>query len=102
MSGPEHRLTRRTTLTGAAGIAAATALSPYTPLLNRALAAGMRAPDSLPDPSRPAGTPDPRLPFDHVVVVMQENHSFDNYLGMLPRRGRPAADGFTFDAAGHP
>jgi phospholipase C len=102
MSGPEHRLTRRTALSGAAGIAAATALSPYAPLLNRALAAGMRAPDSLPDPSRPAGTPDPKLPFDHVVVVMQENHSFDNYFGMLPRRGRPGADGFTFDAAGNP
>jgi phospholipase C len=36
------------------------------------------------------------------VVVMMENHSFDNYLGMLPRRGQPLADGFTFDAAGRP
>jgi phospholipase C len=25
-----------------------------------------------------------------------ENHSFDHYLGMLPKRGQPKADGFTF------
>lgn len=25
-----------------------------------------------------------------------ENHSFDNYFGMLPMRGQPLADGFTF------
>jgi len=34
--------------------------------------------------------------------VMQENHSFDNYLGMLPVRGQPLADGFAFDRAGRP
>ena len=33
---------------------------------------------------------------------MQENHSFDNYLGMLPVSGQPRADGFTFNAAGEP
>ena len=89
-------------LRGGAGIAAAGAVAPYAPLLGRAAALGPRAPDQLPDPSRPAGTIDPTMPFDHVVVVMQENHSFDNYLGMLPRRGQPRADGFTFDAAGRP
>ena len=31
-----------------------------------------------------------------------ENHSFDNYFGMLPVRGQPLADGFKFDANGHP
>lgn len=50
----------------------------------------------------PAGTPDPNIPIEHVVVVMMENHSFDNYLGMLPKHGRPAADGFRFDGAGNP
>ena len=35
--------------------------------------------------------------IDHIVVVMQENHSFDNYLGMLGR-----GDGFTLDHKGHP
>jgi phospholipase C len=42
------------------------------------------------------------MPFDHIVCLMQENHSFDNYFGMLPRRGQPAADGFTFDTQGTP
>ena len=40
--------------------------------------------------------------MEHVVVVMMENHSFDNYFGMLPRRGLSRADGFRFDRAGHP
>ena len=59
-----------------------------------------RQPDSLPDPSKPAGTVNDAMPFDHVVVVMMENHSFDNLLGELPRVGQPAADGLTFDSAG--
>jgi phospholipase C len=40
--------------------------------------------------------PDRSLPFDHIVVVMMENHSFDNVLGALPVRGQPLADGLTF------
>jgi phospholipase C len=34
----------------------------------------------------------------HIVVLMMENHSYDNYLGMLADRG----DGFTLDSAGRP
>ncbi|HEY2507357.1 MAG TPA: alkaline phosphatase family protein [Streptosporangiaceae bacterium] len=34
----------------------------------------------------------------HIVILMQENHSYDNYLGMLAGRG----DGFTLDADGRP
>ena len=34
----------------------------------------------------------------HIVIVMQENHSYDNYLGMLTGRG----DGFTLGADGMP
>ena len=60
----------------------------------------IREPDSLPDPTRPTGSVDERLPFDHIVVVMMENHSFDNVLGALSRFGQPAADGLTFDAGG--
>src|SRR4051794_41052116 len=74
----------------------------YAPVLNRAVALRARTPDSLPDATRAAGEPTSALPFDHLVIVMMENHSFDNYLGMLPRRGQPAADGFDFDAAGNP
>ena len=40
------------------------------------------------------------MPFDHIVVVMMENHSFDNLLGGLARSDQPAADGLTFDSAG--
>src|SRR5437879_6105885 len=57
-------------------------------------------PDSLPRPGQPAGTVDDAMPFDHIVVVMMENHSFDNLLGGLARSGQPAADGLTFDSAG--
>ena len=62
--------------------------------------AATRVPDSLPDPSRPPGTATAALPFDHLVCVMMENHSFDNLLGALPRLGQPKADGLSFDRAG--
>jgi phospholipase C len=61
-----------------------------------------RMPGSLPDPSKPAGTPNPAMPFDHIVVVMMENHSFDNLLGKLSLAGQPLADGLDFDANGNP
>ncbi len=49
-----------------------------------------------PDPSQPEGTD--RLPqIGHIVILMMENHSFDNYLGTLGR-----GDGFTLDADGNP
>ena len=60
----------------------------------------VRAPGSRPDPTRPAGTVNEALPFDYLVVVMMENHSFDNLLGDLSRTGQPAADGLTFDVGG--
>ena len=40
------------------------------------------------------------MPFDHLVVVMMENHSFDNLLGALART-RPDIDGLTFDVDGN-
>jgi phospholipase C len=44
------------------------------------------APGQRPDPSVPAGTD--RLPeIKHIVVLMMENHSFDNYLGTLDGAG---------------
>jgi phospholipase C len=51
----------------------------------------------LPDPDRPAGT-DLLPQIRHIVVLMMENHSYDNYLGMLPGRG----DGLTLGADGQP
>ncbi len=62
--------------------------------------AAVRQPGSLPDPSRPAGSVNDAMQFDRIVVVMMENHSFDNLLGELPRSGQPAADGLRFDGAG--
>ena len=59
-------------------------------------------PDTVPDPGRPPGTPDSANPIEHVVIVMMENHSFDNYLGMLPRRGHPGVDGFHIGPDGKP
>jgi phospholipase C len=50
----------------------------------------LRQPGSLPYPKLPAGT-DTIRQIEHIVVLMMENHSYDNYLGMLQR---PGADGF--------
>ena len=103
---------RRSLLAGAAGGAALTALSPR---LATAMSPGARARALVntghvgdrPYPHRPIGVAaapgEPGyMPFDHLVIVMMENHSFDTYLGMLPRRGQPKADGFAFDGNGRP
>ncbi len=98
---PLHQLTRRSLLArgGSFGLAAA-GLGRLGGLVApaRALGATVRQPDSLPDPRRPAGTADPTLPFDHLVVVMMENHSFDNLLGALPISGQPLAHGLRFSS----
>jgi phospholipase C len=54
---------------------------------------------SLPFPDRPVGSSNPDMPFDHIVVVMMENHSFDNLLGELSRT-RQDVEGLEFNAAG--
>ncbi|MFZ0089113.1 MAG: alkaline phosphatase family protein, partial [Solirubrobacteraceae bacterium] len=62
-------------------------------------AASLRRPDSLPFPRLPAGTR--TLPeIEHIVVLMMENHSFDNLLGMVPHQvpGRGRVDGLTVTA----
>jgi phospholipase C len=96
------RISRRTFIGGSAAALAAGGAAASRPVPSAfAAAAGpaaLRAPGSLPDPSRAAGTlaADDPWPFDHLVVFMMENHSFDNYLGMLPLRGQPLADGYSF------
>jgi phospholipase C len=103
MTAGKGSYTRRSVLRAGGGLIAMSALSPYARAIAVAqAAAGIRGPGSLPDPSRPAGEPTEALPFDHIVVVMMENHSFDNYLGMLPVRGQRLADGFNFDRSGRP
>ncbi len=56
-----------------------------------------RQPGQRPDPSRPAGT-DLLPQVKHIVVLMMENHSYDNYLGTLAGRG----DGFPLGDDGRP
>src|SRR5215467_6715918 len=54
-------------------------------------------PGQRPQPSVPAGT-DLLPQIKHIVVLMMENHSYDNYLGMLSGRG----EGFPLDDDGAP
>ena len=63
-----------------------------------ALARALRKPGSLPYPKLPAGT-DTIPQIKHIVVLMMENHSYDNHLGML---GRAGADGFALAPDGRP
>lgn len=53
-------------------------------------AAGSLAKDTL---GRP-GAARVAIPITHVVVLMQENRSFDHYFGRLWRSGQPEAEGF--------
>src|SRR5580700_1218547 len=54
-------------------------------------------PGQRPRPDLPAGA-DLIPQIKHIVVLMMENHSFDNYLGTLTGRG----DGFTLGDDGQP
>ena len=56
----------------------------------------VRAAGSIPRPGLAAGT-DLVPQIEHFVVVMMENHSFDNILGLIGR-----GDGFTIGPDGHP
>ena len=90
-------VTRRALLKGAAGGAVVLA-GHALPVWARPIAtsARLRRPDSLPFPHLPAGHPS--MPeIRHIVVLMMENHSFDNLLGMVPYEvpGRAALDGLT-------
>ncbi len=98
MSTPNPAITRRTLLRGAAGGAALVAGAGLPAWARPALAAHthIRQPDSLPFPHLPAGT-ETMHKIEHIVVLMMENHSFDNLLGMVPYqvKGRHLVDGLT-------
>jgi phospholipase C len=84
----------------AAGLAAAGAYGslPAWARPMASAASALRAPGSLPFPHLPVGHPTPGLEqIEHVVVLMMENHSFDNLLGMVPYqvKGRAHVDGLT-------
>jgi phospholipase C len=61
-------------------------------------APSLREPGSRPHPDLPIGT-DTIPQIKHIVVLMMENHSYDNHLGML---NRPGADGLALGADGKP
>ena len=110
-----RRLTRRRFL-AAGGATAVGALGGAT-WLGRAAAGGgpgglpgpavsapaLRLPGSRPEPSLAVATD--MLPgIDHFVILMLENHSYDNLFGMLGRGPgqTPRGDGFTIGANGLP
>jgi phospholipase C len=112
--GAEERFSRRQLLRGAAAAGlgagltgagfdatrsyAATTASGRAPSGARGLGLGGRLlpPGSRPFPHLPEGT-DTLPKVDHIVILMMENHSFDDHLGMLGR-----GDGLTLDAHGQP
>jgi phospholipase C len=65
-------------------------------LVGVAASAAPVRPGSRPSLSVPEGT-DTIPEIEHIVVLMMENHSFDNYLGMLGR-----GEGFPLDERGRP
>jgi phospholipase C len=85
-------------LAGAAGLSLAGLGSVSALAGTQGLHRPLRAPGSLPFPELPAGT-DTIPQIQHIVVLMQENHSYDNRLGMLRR---PGADGFLLGPDGLP
>jgi phospholipase C len=100
------RLSRRSLLAGtvasglaAAGLGAAVGSEAYA-ATTRAKGLGPNGsllhPGSRPFPHLPVGT-DTMPKIEHIVVLMMENHSFDDHLGTLGR-----GDGLTLDAAGKP
>jgi phospholipase C len=94
---PSARLTRRRFLGTAAAAGAVAALGGCGGGGRSAQAAKpLAAPGSRPFPRLPEGT-DTIPQIDHIVVLMMENHSFDNYLGTLGR-----GDGFTVGPDGRP
>src|ERR1051326_72455 len=55
---------------------------------------------ALPVDTLPPGTPHgAAIPIDHIVVLMQENHSFDNYFAHLPHLGKADVDGLPANAS---
>jgi len=81
---------RRTVLKGMAALGAGAALGAcgWRPPFGDHGHHRILGPGSRPFPRLPEGT-DTLPEIEHVVVLMMENHSYDSYLGMLPR-----GDGF--------
>ena len=99
-------ISRRSFLVGSVASTAGAVLGPVVAgagAASAALGTASRGPGSLPFPNLAAGT-DTLPGIDHIVVLMMENHSYDNVLGMLGRgQGQtPRGDGFTVGDDGRP
>ena len=112
--GDDPALSRRSVLKGLGALAAGTALAACVsstkstlpssttarPLPSSSTStpgpAPIRRPGSLPNPKLPAGT-DTMPQIEHIVVLMMENHSYDDHFGMLSR-----GDGFKLGSDGLP
>jgi phospholipase C len=60
-----------------------------------AFQAGALPAETLPE-SAPRGE---QIPIEHIIVLMQENRSFDSYFGRLPASGHPDVDGLPAGAS---
>lgn len=95
---PGHPISRRQALAGLAALGAGLVVGagPRRSGASAELPVRRRRPGDRPRTDLPEGTDTlPRI--EHIVVVMMENHSFDNYLGTLGR-----GDGFRLDRHGRP
>ncbi len=80
-SASQYRITRRQLGSVAAGLALTGALgSTRTVVASGSASEGIKK-------------------IEHIVVVMQENHSFDNYLGRLHYEGQPASEALPGNAS---
>src|SRR5262245_2822625 len=70
-------ISRRTVLRGAGLLGLGLTVGNWASLTE---ARALRPPGSLPHPRLPEGT-DTIPEIEHVIILMMENHSFDNYLG---------------------
>ncbi|HEX6522310.1 MAG TPA: alkaline phosphatase family protein, partial [Streptosporangiaceae bacterium] len=81
-------ISRRSFIGGSASAVAVGALAPEGLRGLGQKRSKLRQPGSRPFPGLPAGS-DTMPRIQHIVVLMLENHSFDNFFGMLGR-----GDGF--------
>jgi phospholipase C len=93
-----RRLLRAGLAAGAAASVGATVGAGQIAVGKAAPRVRLRQPGSRPDPALPAGT-DTLPQIKHIVVLMMENHSYDNHFGMLRRQG---TDGFRLGSNGKP
>jgi phospholipase C len=96
-TGGGRQVPRRSVLRASLGVGVGSALlgSRLFDLADAATPASV-GPGTRPFPELAAGT-DTIPQIEHIVVLMMENHSFDNYFGLLGR-----GDGFPLDRHGRP